>query len=255
MRRRAALWPLLVLVGFIAAIAFILSFDALRTLGVACGIDRSLAWMFPLIVDLPVIAFTWATWVFKTRGLGQAYPWLMLLLFSIVSLTGNALHAHPTAVGGMTLPQWGASLLMTMPSVALLATSHMIVRAAAKSYDDDATGGGTGEDAMPEVTSETPSEDAMPVVSEADPVAPNTGSAEPSDGDMSTIPEDIPDDAETSEMGVGDPEPPAPVESASTSGGGTESDAPAPAGSTDLAEQWHRRMHEPLNAVYDGMRL
>lgn len=137
MRRRAALWPLVLLVGFIAAIAFVLSFDALRSLGEACGIDRRLAWMFPLIVDLPVVAFTWATWAFKTRGLGQAYPWLMLVLFSVVSLTGNALHARPTPVGGLTLPQWGASLLMTMPSVALLATSHMIVRAAAKSYDDD----------------------------------------------------------------------------------------------------------------------
>ena len=137
MRRQARLWPLILLAVFIAIIAFILSFDALRTLGMACGVDGTLGWMFPLVVDLPVIAFTWATWVFKTRGLGQAYPWLMLLVFSIVSLVGNALHAQPVMVNGMMPPQWAASLLMTMPPVALLATSHMIVTAAAKTFDDE----------------------------------------------------------------------------------------------------------------------
>ena len=142
MSRRARLWPLLALVVAIASIAFVLSFDALRTLGMACGVSPALAWMFPLIIDLPVIAFTWATWVFKTRHLGQAYPWAMLVVFSLVSLAGNALHAHPTETNGMLLPQWAASLLMTMPAVALLATSHMIVRSASKSFDDDE---GTGE--------------------------------------------------------------------------------------------------------------
>lgn len=138
MSRRARLWPLVALVVAIASIAFVLSFDALRTLGMACGVSPALAWMFPLIIDLPVIAFTWATWVFKTRHLGQAYPWAMLVVFSLVSLAGNALHAHPTETNGMLLPQWGASLLMTMPAVALLATSHMIVKSAAKSFDDEA---------------------------------------------------------------------------------------------------------------------
>lgn len=137
MSRRARLWPLVALVVAIASIAFVLSFDALRTLGMACGVSPALAWMFPLIIDLPVIAFTWATWVFKTRHLGQAYPWAMLVVFSLVSLAGNALHAHSTETNGMLLPQWGASLLMTMPAVALLATSHMIVKSAAKSFDDD----------------------------------------------------------------------------------------------------------------------
>lgn len=136
-RRQAPLWPLMALTVAIALMAFILSFDALRTLAVACGVQPRLSWMFPLIIDAPVLAFTWATWVFKTRGLGQAYPWAMLLVFSAVSLVGNALHAHPVETNGLLLPDWGASLLMTMPPVALLATSHMIVRAASRSFDMD----------------------------------------------------------------------------------------------------------------------
>lgn len=149
-RRQAPLWPLMALTVAIALMAFILSFDALRTLAVACGVQPGLSWMFPLIIDAPVLAFTWATWVFKTRGLGQAYPWAMLLVFSAVSLVGNALHAHPVETNGLLLPDWGASLLMTMPPVALLATSHMIVRAASRSFDMD------GPEPATEVVETTP---------------------------------------------------------------------------------------------------
>lgn len=148
-RRQAPLWPLMALTVAIALMAFILSFDALRTLAVACGVQPGLSWMFPLIIDAPVLAFTWATWVFKTRGLGQAYPWAMLLVFSAVSLVGNALHAHPVETNGLLLPDWGASLLMTMPPVALLATSHMIVRAASRSFDMD--GPEPAAEAVPDV--------------------------------------------------------------------------------------------------------
>lgn len=148
-RRQAPLWPLMALTVAIALMAFILSFDALRTLAVACGVQPGLSWMFPLIIDAPVLAFTWATWVFKTRGLGQAYPWAMLLVFSAVSLVGNALHAHPVETNGLLLPDWGASLLMTMPPVALLATSHMIVRAASRSLDMD--GPEPAAEAVPDV--------------------------------------------------------------------------------------------------------
>lgn len=149
-RRQAPLWPLMALTVAIALMAFILSFDALRTLAVACGVQPGLSWMFPFIIDAPVLAFTWATWVFKTRGLGQAYPWAMLLVFSAVSLVGNALHAHPVETNGLLLPDWGASLLMTMPPVALLATSHMIVRAASRSFDMD------GPEPAAEVVETTP---------------------------------------------------------------------------------------------------
>lgn len=169
-RRQAPLWPLMALTVAIALMAFILSFDALRTLAVACGVQPGLSWMFPLIIDAPVLAFTWATWVFKTRGLGQAYPWAMLLVFSAVSLVGNALHAHPVETNGLLLPDWGASLLMTMPPVALLATSHMIVRAASRSFDMD--GPEPAAEAVPDVPRDM--DDSAPVPKapvEAEPAA------------------------------------------------------------------------------------
>ena len=89
----------------------------------------------PLIVDGSTLAFTWATWAFRTRGMGTWYPWLMLVLFSVVSLIGNALHAHPVQVNNMLLPDWVPPLVMTMPPIALLATTHMIVMAAGRTFD------------------------------------------------------------------------------------------------------------------------
>ena len=84
-RRGAALWPGLTLACLLAVLAFVLSFDALRIVALACGVQPALAWMFPLIVDGSTLAFTWATWAFRTRGMGTWYPWLMLVLFSVVT--------------------------------------------------------------------------------------------------------------------------------------------------------------------------
>lgn len=214
-RRQAPLWPLMALTVAIALMAFILSFDALRTLAVACGVQSGLSWMFPLIIDAPVLAFTWATWVFKTRGLGQAYPWAMLLVFSAVSLVGNALHAHPAETNGLLLPDWGASLLMTMPPVALLATSHMIVRAASRSFDMD------GPEPAAEAVPDVPRDMDDPAPAPGAPVE-----AEPAAEAVETAP-------------VAPPEVPR-----DTDGPETVSEAPAETG----AARWHPDFSAPIPA-------
>lgn len=135
-RRQTPLWPGLMLAALLAVLAFVISFDALRTVGLACGINPRLSWMFPLIVDGSTLMFTWATWAFKTRGIRTGYPWAMLVMFSVCSLIGNALHAHAVRVNGMLLPDWVPPLVMTMPPVALLAATHMMVTAAGRTFDD-----------------------------------------------------------------------------------------------------------------------
>lgn len=136
--REARMWPGVTVAVVLALLAFIISFDALRAVGLACGINVSLAWMFPIIIDGSTLAFTWAAWAFKTRRMGTLYPWLMLVLFSVISLIGNALHAHPVMVNGMLLPDWVPPVIMTVPPVALLATTHMIVLAAGRTFDRQA---------------------------------------------------------------------------------------------------------------------
>jgi hypothetical protein len=67
-------------------------------------------------------------WRFKAQGLRASwYPSLALVAFSAVSLTGNALHAHPVETGGLLLTRWAAAAFSTVPPLALLAASHMLV--------------------------------------------------------------------------------------------------------------------------------
>lgn len=143
MSRRAfsqALWPGLWLAGLLAVLAFALSFLALRAVGVASGVDPTLAWMFPVIIDGFIVLATWATWRFRAHGLRAAwYPAGALVVFSAVSLTGNALHAHPVAVGDLLLARWAAAAFSAVPPVALLAASHMLVMIATHRRRADAT--------------------------------------------------------------------------------------------------------------------
>ena len=46
-RRGAALWPGLTLACLLAVLAFVLSFDALRIVALACGVQPALAWCSP----------------------------------------------------------------------------------------------------------------------------------------------------------------------------------------------------------------
>ena len=174
-RRPAPLWPVVALAVLIAVFAFVLSFDALRTVALACGVAPSLAWMFPLVVDGSTLAFTWAAWAFRTRAMPSVYPWTMLVAFTLVSLAGNALHAHPVPLSGLMLPDWAPPLIMTVPPAALLATTHMIVMAAGRALDppsDPGPAGGGPEEPPAGASRPAPEERPAPT---AIPPAPDAG--------------------------------------------------------------------------------
>lgn len=110
----------------IAVIAFVLSFDALRLVFVSSGINPLLSWGGPLCVDGTILLCTWATWGFKKGHIrGSAYPWVGLVLFSGFSIAGNALHAMINT--GFRLPSWVPPVIMSIPPVALLYATHLIV--------------------------------------------------------------------------------------------------------------------------------
>lgn len=223
------MWPGVTVAVILALLAFIISFDALRAVGLACGINGSLAWMFPIIIDGSTLAFTWAAWAFKTRRLSTVYPWLMLVLFSVISLIGNALHAHPVMVNGLLLPVWVPPVIMTVPPVALLATTHMIVLAAGRSFDNDDM-----EWESDHATPATPSAimpETPPDALAADAPAPAPGPVEAPVPETATVGEEP--------AGPPVPDPPA-IASGPESENGETSD---PAGDAEpLARRWARRM-------------
>lgn len=185
--REARMWPGVTVAVVLALLAFIISFDALRAVGLACGINAALAWMFPIIIDGSTLAFTWAAWAFKTRRMGTLYPWLMLVLFSVISLIGNALHAHPVMVNGMLLPDWVPPVIMTVPPVALLATTHMIVLAAGRTFDRQAMAEAASPEpagplAVPATRPAVPPEPASAIETDHD-TEPGSDTPGPADGE------------------------------------------------------------------------
>lgn len=104
--------------------AFALSFSALRDLAVRSGIEPGLAYMWPLIVDGFIVVATAAA--FALRGQGPRvtwYPWAALVVFSAVSVCGNALHAQAQATDVAT---WLSTIVSAVPAVALLLASHLM---------------------------------------------------------------------------------------------------------------------------------
>lgn len=146
-RSSVKMWPGITAGIIIGLIAFVLSFDALRLVFVSCGINPWLSWGGPVCVDGTILLCTWATWGFRKGHIrGRWYPWAGLVLFSLFSVTGNALHAWLNA-GGM-LPTWGAPAIMSIPPIALLYSTHLIVIIAGDRQDKLArtTGKAAGPD-------------------------------------------------------------------------------------------------------------
>ena len=101
--------------------AFVLSFDALRKEAVTNGIDPSLAWIFPVIVDLAIIAggmfVIWSAvnkLVAHKRG-GYAF----ILIVTAVSVTLNAFHAQHG---------WMSVVYSIIPPIMLASTIFIVER-------------------------------------------------------------------------------------------------------------------------------
>lgn len=123
----------IVMTGFattviIAAGAFILSFAALTDLAVMSGLNPSLAWIWPIIVDGLIVASTVA--IVALAGHERkvlAYPWMLLFFGAVVSTAANAVHAILAVGGEGAVPPAVSAIVAAMPPVVLLAITHLTV--------------------------------------------------------------------------------------------------------------------------------
>ncbi len=113
--------------GALAVAAFTLSFDALRELATISGLNPTLAWLWPLIVDGLIVIATAAAVALRDRGRRVTwYPWATLILFSTISVAGNALHASNHADHSAVSVTVAAGV-SAVPALALLLASHLMV--------------------------------------------------------------------------------------------------------------------------------
>ncbi|WP_181059411.1 DUF2637 domain-containing protein [Pseudoclavibacter sp. AY1H1] len=121
-------WTVATGVFVLAGSSFALSFSALAELAVASGVPEHLAFLWPVIVDGFIVVATLAAFSFSARpGRVQLYPWMALGVFAVVSVAGNALHVQTLAPGVVVVADWIAVTVASVPPVALLIASHLLV--------------------------------------------------------------------------------------------------------------------------------
>jgi len=106
------------LVAFLAAAAFWLSFGTLRDLAVQQGISPDVAWLYPAIIDGAIIVFSLSVVQVSLAGERPHYPWVLVGVFTALSVMLNILHAAATI-----LPK----LMAAIPPVALFLSFELLM--------------------------------------------------------------------------------------------------------------------------------
>ncbi len=107
-----------VLVFFLAASAFVLSYDALHSLALANGITPGLAWLWPLTLDAVMIAASLTVLRNSSNGERAWYAWLLVGTFTLLSITFNTLHAPDT---------WLARAVFALPPAVVFLSFELLV--------------------------------------------------------------------------------------------------------------------------------
>lgn len=93
-------WFVSLAVLALAGGSFVLSYNALLALAiVAGGLPVSIAWLWPLVVDLSLCIYTLVILTSQLQRWPIWLPALLVVFYAGVTITGNVLHAPATYVG------------------------------------------------------------------------------------------------------------------------------------------------------------
>lgn len=120
------------LVLLIGTGAFTLSYDALYATGAAHGVPASKAWIWPLLIDGPLVVFTVALLVSQIMR-HSAKLWAgLVILYTLATVGFNLSHAQPSPLGWTVAIVAPVGLLLTTEALRHLAKT-IIERQAAVS--------------------------------------------------------------------------------------------------------------------------
>lgn len=112
---------------FLTLTSFILSYDAIRQLAVASGVNGSLSWLYPLSVDAVAIVAAVTVLRMTKAGDNPAYPWVVTVLFAIVSIGFNILHYDSGAAWYASIVTPLAYTVHSIPPIAVMLGFHLLI--------------------------------------------------------------------------------------------------------------------------------
>ncbi len=105
----------------IGAGAFVISYDALYATGAAHGVPASKAWIWPLLIDTPLVVFTLALLVSQLLR-QSAKLWAgLVILYTLATIGFNLSHAQPSPLGWTVAIVAPIGLLLTTEALRHLA--------------------------------------------------------------------------------------------------------------------------------------
>ncbi|MBN9101787.1 MAG: DUF2637 domain-containing protein [Pseudonocardia sp.] len=121
---RALLFTLLAVVAMAAAV---LSFSALRDLGLACGFDPRLAWLVPIVVDAGAAAGS-VSWLSQPSPVARVFGRRLAVVLLAASVIGNGI-AHLLEAYRLEAPWWLVVAVSALAPCVLGAVVHLVVLA------------------------------------------------------------------------------------------------------------------------------
>lgn len=122
--------------SFIGLAAAVLSFASLRELAIACFIPITLAWLYPITLDVAA-AVTCRIWLSKKAN-PEAERLARILTLGLLAITiiSNGAHHGMLSLGIMP-PWWSVVLLTSIPPAVVGAAVHLAVLSTRVSVDSD----------------------------------------------------------------------------------------------------------------------
>lgn len=128
---RTAPRPLRLFLGWLIAtaglLAIYMSWGALHDLALHVGgMPPDRAAVFPIVVDLPALAAMLIALLVPAPSIGlRVLPWVTFVLFSALTVLGNAASVAIDDPTDLVLGQWPAIIVNAVPAIALLLTTHL----------------------------------------------------------------------------------------------------------------------------------
>jgi ribosomal protein L12E/L44/L45/RPP1/RPP2 len=115
-------------VGCLAVIAagFALSFDAIKAVGEAAGVNPDISWLLPVSIDGAMLVATITAIVLRAVGRPVWYPWLVVIVGVAISIWCNSAHAG-LAGGAIELEPDTARAVSAIPAVTLALSVHLLI--------------------------------------------------------------------------------------------------------------------------------